>query len=53
MGDRIEELVAQNIDTPREMVVWKCGWSCYGHSPYDVKKWIQDVDLYINKLDTK
>lgn len=53
VGNRIDELVDQNIDTPQEMIVWKCGRSCAGHGAYDVKKWIQDVDLYINKINTK
>jgi hypothetical protein len=53
VGDRIDELVAQKIDTPKEMIVWKCGRSCAGHGSYDVKKWIQDVDLYVNKLKLK
>lgn len=50
VGDRIEELVAQQIDTPKEMIVWKCGASCVGHETYSVNKWIQDVDLYYNKI---
>lgn len=50
VGNRIDELVAQEIDTPEEMVVWKCGRSCSSHSAYSVQKWIQDVDLYINKI---
>jgi hypothetical protein len=53
VGNRIDELVNQNIDTPQEMIVWKCGRSCSQHNPYDVKKWIQDVDLYVNKLKLK
>ena len=50
VGDRIGELIDQNIDTPREMIVWKCGRSCYTHSSYSVDKWIKDVDLYYRKL---
>lgn len=51
VGGRIEELVNQDINTPSEMVVWKCGSSCAGHTPYSVKKWIQDVDLYYEKIN--
>jgi hypothetical protein len=50
VGNRIEELVDQQIDTPKKMVVWKCGSTCAGHGEYSVNKWIQDVDLYFNKI---
>lgn len=50
VGERIEELIGQQIDTPKEMVVWKCGRSCLNHTTYSVNKWIQDVDLYFKKL---
>lgn len=50
VGDRIEDLIGQQIDTPKEMIVWKCGSSCAGHGTYSVNKWIQDVDLYYKKL---
>jgi len=51
VGSRIEDLIAQEIDTPKEMVVWKCGSTCRGHSRYDVRKWISDVDLYVAKVN--
>lgn len=51
IGSRIEDLIAQDIDTPKEMIVWKCGSSCRGHSRYDVSKWISDVDLYVGKVN--
>ncbi|MFA5926237.1 MAG: hypothetical protein WC831_04910 [Parcubacteria group bacterium] len=50
VGKRIGNLVAQNIDTPREMVVWKCGKSCSSHSSPDASKWVRDVDFYYRKL---
>jgi hypothetical protein len=50
VGKRIGNLVAQNIDTPREMVVWKCGRSCSSHSSRDASKWVRDVDFYYKKL---
>ena len=50
VGGRIEALVNQKVDTPQKMVVWKCGSSCAGHEAYSVRKWIQDVDLYFNKI---
>lgn len=50
VGGRIEDLVAKKIDTPSEMLVWKCGSSCAGHSPSGVAKWVSDVSIYFNKL---
>jgi len=50
VGDRIEELIEKRIDSPQEMVVWKCGSSCAGHNPKDVKKWISDVGIYFYQL---
>lgn len=52
VGRRIEKLMSQKINTPERMIVWKCGSSCAGHDPYSVKKWISDVSLYYNKLDS-
>jgi len=51
VGGKIEKLLAQNISTPSEMVVWKCGASCAGHDPGGVKKWISDVDYYYQMLN--
>jgi len=50
VAKRITYLVKQGIDTPKEMIVWKCGSSCRTHSSYSVRKWISDVDLYFQKL---
>lgn len=50
VGGRIAELLAQKIDTPGEMVVWKCGSSCVGHDPAGVDKWIRDVGFYYRKF---
>ncbi len=51
---RIHELVyTQKRSTPRQMVVWKCGYSCAGHSQESVEKWIADVGYYRAKLQTK
>lgn len=49
VGKRIQELAMQDVDTPREMSVWKCGRSCDMHSEESVEKWIQDVDFYYKK----
>lgn len=51
VGDRIAALIEkEQINSPREMVVWKCGYSCAGHDPAGVDKWIRDVDLYYQPL---
>lgn len=50
VGSRIENLVAQGLDNPAKMIVWKCGSSCEDHDPASVKKWISDVSKYFYKL---
>lgn len=53
------ETVSKRIDTltqdyerktPRQMVVWKCGSSCAGHSDVSVQKWISDVAYYTKEV---
>lgn len=52
VGKRLETLIVKNeLDTPAELIVWKCGSSCAGHSSYSVQKWISDVDMYYEKLN--
>lgn len=54
VGKRIENLVyGQDLDTPSEMIVWKCGSSCRGHSTLGVHKWISDVNYYYKQLQTR
>lgn len=51
VSKRIETLVKEKkLDTPSEMIVWKCGSSCSGHSQESVSKWIADVSFYFKKL---
>lgn len=50
VGSRIKELLDQDIKTPQQMIVWKCGRSCVGHGDANVQKWIDDVEMYYNKL---
>lgn len=50
VGGRISDLLNKNINTPSQMVVWKCGSSCSGQDPGDVQKWISDVSLYYDKV---
>lgn len=50
VAGRIDKLINQyQRDTAGEMVVWKCGYSCAGHSSEGVEKWIRDVDYYYQK----
>lgn len=52
VGGRIDTLVHDyRFKTAADMVVWKCGWSCDGHSNQSVKKWISDVAYYQQKID--
>jgi hypothetical protein len=48
VGARLEELVNnENIDTPKDMIVWKCGYGCQDQpKTLDEKKWIKDVNMY-------
>lgn len=50
IGKRLEELIAQDINTPEKMVVWKCGNDCSSHDPEAVSKWIQDIGYYDEKV---
>jgi hypothetical protein len=49
VGKRIRNLIAQKVDTPREMVLWKCGNACTARSNPDAAKWVSDVSLYYRK----
>lgn len=49
---RLETLIhSQKLDTPAKLIIWKCGYSCDGHSRESVRKWIADVDLYFRQLN--
>ncbi|MFC1645002.1 hypothetical protein ACFL08_03175 [Patescibacteria group bacterium] len=52
IGKRIQNLADQEIRTPSEMIVWKCGRSCAGHAPGSADKWISDVSIYYNRIMT-
>ncbi|MEN8252033.1 MAG: hypothetical protein ABFQ53_00415 [Patescibacteria group bacterium] len=47
---RIKRLINNGYNTPEKIVVWKCGYSCVGHSSASVDKWVRDVDVYYNKM---
>lgn len=51
VGGRLVELASlRQTSEPKNMIIWKCGSSCAGHSPESVRKWIADVDLYYRKI---
>lgn len=51
VGTRLDELIQDmQLDTAEKLIVWKCGWSCDGHSDYGVRKWIRDVSYYSAKI---
>ena len=54
VGGRIERLVKSGVDTPEEMVLWKCGSNCNATGGWPAaRKWIKDVNMYYTKmLDT-
>ncbi len=50
VGGRIERLIKSGVDTPQEMVLWKCGSDCNATGGWAAaRKWIRDVDLYYEK----
>lgn len=48
VGNRIEQLIGKNIDTPQKMLVWKCGGNCAGDK--GAASWVGTVSGYFNKL---
>ncbi len=49
---RLDKLInSEKLNTPEKLVVWKCGYSCAGHSRESVLKWISDVDMYFSRLN--
>ncbi|MFZ2187392.1 MAG: hypothetical protein WAV46_02065 [Candidatus Moraniibacteriota bacterium] len=54
VGNRLKTLVAlRETSAPADMIIWKCGSSCKGHSDESVRKWISDVSLYYNRVAFK
>ncbi|PJA85181.1 MAG: hypothetical protein CO143_02530 [Candidatus Moranbacteria bacterium CG_4_9_14_3_um_filter_45_14] len=50
VAKRLNTLIhSEALNTPEKMIVWKCGFSCSGHSRESVKKWISDVDMYFGQ----
>jgi len=51
VGDRLAQLVTlRQTSEPKNMIIWKCGASCQGHTDASVKKWIADVSLYYDRI---
>jgi len=50
VGGRINEFVSQKIDTPKEMVIWKCGATSCARRDRGAAKWIWDVNSYYKKI---
>lgn len=51
VGSRLNHLVnEEKIDTPKEMVIWKCGYACNGPEAAGSEKWIKDVDYYYRQM---
>lgn len=52
VGGKIEKLVNRGVKSPAQMISWKCGSSCAGHGEANVRKWISDVAIYFNKINS-
>ncbi len=51
VGKRIHKLVYDyNKKTAKDMIIWKCGKSCSGHSSEGVNRWINTVSTYKKSL---
>ncbi len=51
ISKRIDNLMKEyHRDTAEEMVVWKCGYTCDGHSKESVDSWIDDVSYYADQV---
>jgi hypothetical protein len=52
VGGRINGFIHDyQFNTPEELIVWKCGFSCAGHSQTSVRKWIKDVSYYYHQMN--
>ncbi|PIV83693.1 MAG: hypothetical protein COW51_03410, partial [Candidatus Moranbacteria bacterium CG17_big_fil_post_rev_8_21_14_2_50_44_12] len=52
VGGKIESLVDRGVKNPAQMISWKCGRSCAGHGQANVQKWISDVAIYFNRINS-
>jgi len=53
VAERLDELIQEEkINSPNEMVVWKCGYGCQDEEKDKSElKWIKDVSYYYNELE--
>ena len=52
VGKTVEKMVAKGVHTPAQAISWKCGSSCAGHGAENVRKWIADVAINFNKINS-
>lgn len=52
VAKNIERMVAKGVRTPAQAISWKCGSSCAGHDAAGVRKWIADVAINFNKINS-
>jgi hypothetical protein len=52
VATRISQLInEENINTPKDMVIWKCGYACQNRpKTQDDQTWIKDVSMYYQPL---
>lgn len=50
VGNRLNDLIVKKIDSPRDMVVWKCGNNRAARVTASAAKWVRDVNLYYKKM---
>jgi hypothetical protein len=50
VGNRLNDLIVKKIDSPRDMVVWKCGNNRAARTAASAAKWVRDVNLYYKKM---
>lgn len=53
VAERLDELIQEEkINSPNEMIVWKCGYGCQDEEKDKSElKWIKDVGYYYNELE--
>lgn len=51
VGRRLNYLIWDlRLDTPEELLIWKCGSTCAGHDQGDVNRWARNVGAYSRKV---
>lgn len=54
IAKRLETLIKKNnLDSAKDLIIWKCGSSCSGHSQKSVDNWIGVVGRYFKDLQEK